>query len=121
MCSFVALLVERFNARLAVVAAAQADGHVPRLPGRSLELPMDNRRTNTVRAMALFLRFVRVLRRERPSVTLAYTVKPNIYGSLAARVGGVTVINNNAGPGAAVVHLIVGHQTERLRFLRKHS
>lgn len=53
--------------------------------------------------MALFFRFVRVLRRERPSVMLAYTAKPNIYGSLAARVCGVPVINNIAGLGSAVI------------------
>ena len=86
-----------------VVAAAPSDGHELRLPCRFVDLPMDNGGTNPVRDFALFVRFVRLLRRERPSVLLAFTAKPNIYGSLAARVCGVPVINNIAGLGSAVI------------------
>lgn len=86
-----------------VVAIAPADGHEARLPCRFVDLPMDNGGTNPLRDAVLFVRFVRLLRRERPSVLLAYTAKPNIYGSLAARVCGVPVINNIAGLGSAVI------------------
>ncbi|MEQ1594201.1 MAG: glycosyltransferase family 4 protein [Casimicrobium sp.] len=86
-----------------VVAAAPSDGHELRLPCRFVDLPMDNGGTNPVRDFALFVRFVGLLRRERPSVLLAFTAKPNIYGSLAARVCGVPVINNIAGLGSAVI------------------
>lgn len=86
-----------------VVAAAPSDGHELRLPCRFVDLPMDNGGTNPVRDFALFVRFVRLLRREQPSVLLAFTAKPNIYGSLAARVCGVPVINNIAGLGSAVI------------------
>ena len=43
----------------------------------------------------------RLVRRERPDVYLGYTVKPNVYGSLAARALDIPVINNITGLGSA--------------------
>ena len=52
---------------------------------------------------ALLLRYVRLLRAERPAAVLGFTVKPNVYGSLAARICGVPVINNITGLGTAFI------------------
>jgi glycosyltransferase involved in cell wall biosynthesis len=40
-----------------------------------------------------------IMYRERPSIFLGYTIKPNIYGSLATRILGIPTINNIAGLG----------------------
>jgi glycosyltransferase involved in cell wall biosynthesis len=40
---------------------------------------------------------------ERPDLYLGYTVKPNVYGSLAAGMLGIPVINNIAGLGAIFI------------------
>jgi len=42
---------------------------------------------------------LRFFAQERPDVYLGYTVKPNVYGSLAAHMLGIPVINNIAGVG----------------------
>lgn len=86
-----------------VVAVAPSDGFEASLPCRFVDLRMDNGGTNPLRDFALMLRFIALLRRERPTVFLAYTVKPNIYGSLAARLVGVPTINNVAGLGAVFI------------------
>ena len=89
-----------------VVAVAPRDGYEPRLAAlgcRYVELPMDNRGTHPGRDLLLLLRFVRLFWRERPDVYLGYTVKPNVYGSLAARWLGIPVINNIAGLGAVFI------------------
>lgn len=86
-----------------VVTLAPFDVYAPRLAGlgcRFVPLPMDNQGTNPARDALLLWRFVRSLRQERPTVYLGYTVKPNVYGSLAAHLLGVPVINNIAGLGA---------------------
>ena len=47
----------------------------------------------------LFLRYLRILHSIRPAVFLGFTIKPNIYGSLAAQLVGSAVINNITGLG----------------------
>ena len=86
-----------------VVAVAPADGHEARLACRFVSLPIDNGGTRPLRDALLLFRFVRLLRAERPDVFLGYTVKPNVYGSIACHWLGIPVINNIAGLGAAFV------------------
>ena len=52
---------------------------------------------------ALLWRFLRLLRRTKPVAILGFTVKPNVYGSLAARLFGIRVINNITGLGTAFI------------------
>lgn len=49
----------------------------------------------------LFLAYRRILRKRRPLAFLGFTIKPNIYGSLAARMTGVPAIANISGLGTA--------------------
>ncbi len=89
-----------------VVAVAPDDEYAHRLAElgcRFVALPMDNKGTHPGRDLLLFFRFLKLLRRERPDVYLGYTIKPNIYGSLAAHVMGVPVVNNIAGLGTVFI------------------
>jgi hypothetical protein len=89
-----------------VVAVAPPDEYAPQLAAlgcRYVPLPMDNQGTHPGRDLLLLGRFVRLLRRERPAVFLGYTVKPNVYGSLAAHALGIPVVNNIAGLGAVFI------------------
>lgn len=86
-----------------VVVVAPSDNYAPRLVElgcRYISLPMDNKGTHPGRDLLLFWRFVKLFRKERPAVYLGYTVKPNIYGSLAAHLLNVPVINTIEGLGA---------------------
>jgi len=94
------------NAGYEVVTIAPPDEHVPRLRElgcRYVPLAMDNKGTHPGRDMLLLWRYLLLLRKERPDVFLGYTVKPNIYGSLAAHALGIPVINNIAGLGAVFI------------------
>jgi len=89
-----------------VVALAPADDYVDRLVAlgaRFVPLSMDNQGTNPLNDALLFWRFWRILRFEKPVAFLGFTVKPNVYGSLAAHTLGVPVVNNIAGLGAVFV------------------
>lgn len=89
-----------------VVAVAPADKYVPQIADigcKFIPLSMDNNGTHPGRDLMLLWRLFRLIRKERPDVFLGYTVKPNIYGSLAARVSGVPVINNVAGLGMVFI------------------
>lgn len=56
---------------------------------RTKRIVLDRTGTNPFRDIATLWSIFRVLRAERPDVVLAYTMKPIVYGSLAARLAGV--------------------------------
>jgi glycosyltransferase involved in cell wall biosynthesis len=47
----------------------------------------------------LLLRYSKLLRRIRPAAYCGFTIKPNVYGAIAARMSGVPAINNVTGLG----------------------
>jgi glycosyltransferase involved in cell wall biosynthesis len=89
-----------------VVAVAPHDEyalHLVQLGCNYIPLAMDNKGTNPGRDFLLLVRFLKLMRAERPDVFLGYTVKPNVYGSLAARALMIPVINNVAGLGTVFI------------------
>lgn len=85
-----------------VIAVAPPDEYSDRIGAlgcRYIPLAMDAKGKNPFKELLLVLRFVRLFKSTKPDVFLGYTIKPNIYGSLAARLCGVKVINNIAGLG----------------------
>jgi glycosyltransferase involved in cell wall biosynthesis len=89
-----------------VIAVAPYDEYAPELAKlgcRYVNLPMDNNGTHPGRDALLFLRFLALLMREQPNIFLGFTVKPNVYGSLAARALRIPVVNNIAGLGSVFI------------------
>jgi glycosyltransferase involved in cell wall biosynthesis len=89
-----------------VIAVAPADHYATQLAEfgcRFIPLRMDNKGMHPGRDLLLLWRFIRLIRDERPDIFLGYTVKPNVYGSIAAHLFGVPVINNVAGLGTAFI------------------
>ena len=89
-----------------VVAVAPSDDYAPRLLDLGcsyLPLPVDSKGTHPGRDLLLLWRLWRLLRCERPDLYLGYTVKPNVYGSLAAHALGIPVINNITGLGVIFI------------------
>ena len=60
---------------------------------------MDSRGINPVKDLALIYELRSIYRRVRPDIILHYTIKPNIYGSLAAASLGIPTVNNVCGLG----------------------
>ena len=89
-----------------VVALAPEDGSrsaVEALGAQFVPISIDSSGTSVLRDVRLLADYLRVLREVRPRVFLGFTVKPNIYGSLAARRLGIKVINNISGLGTAFI------------------
>ena len=90
-----------------VVAVAPPDAYADRIPSLGcvyVPLPMDNRGRNPFLDAVLFARLLLIFAREKPSCVLSFTVKPNIYGSIAARLLGIPVVANIAGLGSIFVN-----------------
>ncbi|UPL48684.1 glycosyltransferase family 4 protein [Hymenobacter sublimis] len=107
-----------WNFRRSLVKALQAAGHEvlaiappddysarleTELGCRYVPILMENKGTNPVKDAQLTRRFYRIYRRERPDVVLHYTIKPNIYGTLAAKLAGIPSVNNVSGLGTVFI------------------
>lgn len=51
----------------------------------------------------ILINFYKLLKKEKPTIYLGYTIKPNIYGSIAAQLLNIHTINNIAGLGATFI------------------
>ena len=67
------------------------------------EMPIENKGKNPLSELKTLFAFRRVYKELKPEIALQYTIKPNLYGSLAARTLGLPVINNVTGLGEAFV------------------
>ena len=60
---------------------------------------MDSRGANPIKDSALIFELFGIYKQIRPDVILHYTIKPNVYGTLAAALLNIPVINNVCGLG----------------------
>ena len=64
-----------------------------------IPISVDRKGTNLFKDLLLTLRLFAIYRRERPSLVFHNSIKPNIYGSIAARLAGVRCANTMSGLG----------------------
>lgn len=101
-----------------VVALSPDDAHVPALAAlgvRHVRVDIDAKGVSPLGDLRLAGQYRRVLKRLKPAAFLGWTIKPNIYGSLAAQSLGIPTINNISGLGTAFIK--VGLLTRIVRAL----
>lgn len=89
-----------------LLAAAPPDAHSEALAAqvdRYIPLPMQNSGTSPVADYALLQRYRECFKHYRPDAICAYTIKPNVYGCMAAGGLGIPIINNVSGLGTAFI------------------
>lgn len=90
-----------------VVAIAPYDVYSDRLKFKGCSyVPcfMDNKGTSPLKDFNLFIRFFSIYKSIKPDIILHYTIKPNIYGNLAAASLGIPAISNISGLGTVFLH-----------------
>ena len=107
-----------YNFRLGLIKALLAEGHevlaiapADEYSGKLIqagcqfeEVKMDSRGANPIKDIALTYELFRIYKRQSPDVILQYTIKPNIYGTFAATILRIPVINNVCGLGTAFLN-----------------
>jgi glycosyltransferase involved in cell wall biosynthesis len=102
-----------FNFRMNLIKSLQAEGHeihtiapVDKYTVRLTEagcihhpVKMDSRGANPIKDLALIVELYAIYKKVKPDVILHYTIKPNVYGSLAASFLKIPVVNNVCGLG----------------------
>ena len=106
-----------FNFRYGLLKSLISDGHeiiaispfdeyssiLKDMGCRYISIPMDNTGINPIKDFLLFLRYLIIFIKVRPDVFLSFTIKPNIYGSIASRLLKIATINNITGLGTVFV------------------
>ena len=90
-----------------VVVSVPDTGYVERLRQLGCEyLPtsFERRGMNPFKDLKLLLFYRRLMKRYRPEAVLTYTIKPNIYGGLAARMTKTPYLVNITGLGTTLEH-----------------
>jgi glycosyltransferase involved in cell wall biosynthesis len=119
-----------FNFRLGLLEALRAEGHrivciAPRdeysqklqaMGFEYREVRINNKGTNPVEDAKLVCDFYRLYKEFRPDVLLHYTIKPNIYGSVAAGLLGIPVISNISGLGTVFLSDSLSSKIARLLY-----
>ena len=104
LANFRAGLIEALSREgLRVTALAPADQDRVELRCAAEEIAIDRSGVNPVTDLATLWTYYRSFRRLRPVAYLSYTIKPNIYGAIAARWAGVASIPNVSGLGTAFI------------------
>lgn len=93
------LLAEGYDVTVATPADPGLESKIEDMGCRYAELPMQPHGRSPLADSMLLLRYLRIMRAERPDFFLGFTAKPNIYGSMAAALNGIPRINNIAGLG----------------------
>lgn len=102
-----------YNFRLGVIKAFQELGHevltiapkdvyselLEKEGCRFINVHIDDKGTNPLKDAGLFFRFLKIYHTEKPDLILNYTIKPNIYSAIAAKIKGIPTINNVTGLG----------------------
>jgi glycosyltransferase involved in cell wall biosynthesis len=89
-----------------VVIAPQdpaADNRMRELGVERIPIAVDRAGLNPLTDLRLIVRYRALLKRLRPAAYLSYTIKPNIYGSLAAGSLGIPALPNVSGLGTAFI------------------
>jgi glycosyltransferase involved in cell wall biosynthesis len=88
-----------------VIAIAPKDAYSDQLSQlcHYVELPMDNKGSNPFNDYYTYKTLKKIYSENRLDLVLQYTIKPNIYGSLAAQRLNIPTINNVSGLGTIFI------------------
>ncbi|MGN6646774.1 MAG: glycosyltransferase family 4 protein [Cytophaga sp.] len=90
-----------------IVCIAPYDAYseeLKKLPVKYIPVQMHSKGNNPVADLQLLLRLRKIYARTKPDIILQYTIKPNIYGTLAAKLVGIPVLNTVTGLGTVFLH-----------------
>lgn len=103
-------LVEKLASENELICALPDDprkGWFDEIGCKFIEVPTDRRGTNPLTDYKLYKTYRRLIRELKPEVALTYTIKPNIYGGLAANREGVPCFANITGLGTGILRKTV--------------
>ena len=90
-----------------IVLISPHDDYVERLEASGIthyDIEINSKGTNPIEDMLLVGKFYRCYQRSNADLILNYTIKPNIYGTIAAKMLGIPVISSITGMGTVFLN-----------------
>ncbi|MGL1885289.1 MAG: glycosyltransferase family 4 protein [Reichenbachiella sp.] len=79
-------------------------GRLQQMGCQYIEIQMNNTGSNPIQDLILVFQLKKIYKEISPDIIYHYTIKPNIYGSIAAKQLGIPVINNVSGLGTVFLN-----------------
>ena len=89
-----------------VIALAPKDDYVYNLEACGIKcynIKLNSKGTNPLRDLGLIFQYHKLFNKIKPDIILSYTIKPNIFGNIAARILHIPTINNISGLGTLFI------------------
>ncbi len=102
-----------------IIAIAPKDEYSNKLEAFGFEyhdIKINNKGTNPIEDVKLFYNFYRLYKRLSPDIILQNTIKPNIYGSMAAGLLNIPVISNISGLGTVFLNNNITSKIARMLY-----
>lgn len=77
---------------------------IQKLPVTFIPIAIHAKGNNPIVDLFLLKQLAGIYKSHKPDVIFQYTIKPNIYGTLAARIAGIPTINTVTGLGTVFLH-----------------
>lgn len=100
------IILKLINAGFEVVVVSPFDEYASKLCKfgcKYVNVSIDNSGVNIINDLYLIFQYLKIFFKIKPNAVLSYTAKPNIYGSIAASVYSIPVVNNVSGLGTAFI------------------
>ena len=81
----------------------RASSNLGTLGCKTLSVPIHSKGVNPLEDVLLFLRYLKIIRKIRPHIILAFTIKPVIYAGIVARVLGLPIVHTITGLGTIFI------------------
>jgi glycosyltransferase involved in cell wall biosynthesis len=119
-----------YNFRMGLIKALQEQGYnivliapkddysnrLKTLGVKHFHIDIDNKGTNPIKDIKLSYQFYKLFRYINPHMLLIYTIKPNIYGAIVAKILNIPTINVVAGLGTVFLNDNISSKIARLLY-----
>lgn len=90
-----------------IIAISPNDEYVKHLEDSGIiwyNIEINSKRTNPISDISIIYKYFKLLNKIKPRLILSYTIKPNIYGNIAAQILRIPVINTINGLGTIFIN-----------------
>ncbi len=70
---------------------------------RFIKVNISRKGMNPIEDLKYLIKLVKIYKDEKPNLVMHFTIKPNIYGTIASKIAGVVSLNTINGLGSAII------------------